>query len=73
MNAPLPESFSLLGDLTRGGVDFAVVGGVAVSLSGFIRATDDVEILISEEPENVPSTSQIGALHRRFRSAIPWI
>jgi len=53
----LAESFSpfekLLVDLARAGVDFAVVGGVAVSLNGFVRATDDVDIIVSEKPENV--------------------
>ena len=57
MPSSTPENFSqyekLLVDLARTGVDFAVVGGVAVSLNGFIRATDDVDILVDESPENV--------------------
>jgi len=43
----------LLADLARAEVDFAVVGGVAVSLNGFVRATDDLDILVNEAPENV--------------------
>lgn len=43
----------LLADLVRGGVEFAVVGGVAISLNGFVRATDDVDILVQEGSENV--------------------
>lgn len=43
----------LLADLVRSGVDYAVVGGVAVSLNGFIRATDDLDILVHEAPENI--------------------
>jgi len=43
----------LLAELARGGVDFAVVGGVAVALNGFVRATDDVDILVHEAPANV--------------------
>src|SRR5206468_11915866 len=39
-----PENYfqfeKLLVELVRAGVDFAVVGGVAVSLNGFVRATD---------------------------------
>jgi hypothetical protein len=55
---PLPaENFSpfekLLVDLAKAGVDFAVVGGVAVSLNGFVRATDDVHIIVSEKRDNV--------------------
>jgi hypothetical protein len=57
MTEPLPENFSpfekLLADLAKAGIDFAVVGGVAVSLNGFVRATDDLDILVSEEPQNI--------------------
>src|SRR5688572_9162247 len=56
------ESFfrfeELLVDLAKAGVDFAVVGGVAVSLNGFIRATEEVDIIISEKPENVSKLLQ---------------
>jgi hypothetical protein len=57
MTEPAPENFSqfekLLVDLAQSGIDFAVVGGVAVSLNGFVRATDDLDILIGDAPENV--------------------
>src|SRR5688500_9453682 len=57
MTEPAPENFSqfekLLVDLARSGVDFAVVGGVAVSLNGFVRATDDLDILVNESRENI--------------------
>ncbi|HEY2328528.1 MAG TPA: DUF6036 family nucleotidyltransferase [Verrucomicrobiae bacterium] len=43
----------LLVELARAGVDFAAVGGVAVSLNGFVRATEDVDILVSNSPENL--------------------
>ena len=56
MNSP-PESFfpyeRLLVALVRGGVDFAVVGGVAVSMNGFVRATEDVDIIVGAAPENL--------------------
>ena len=59
MTPSQPENFfqfeKLLVAIARAGVDFAVVGGVAVSLNGFIRATDDVDILISEDKANVQS------------------
>jgi hypothetical protein len=52
-----PENYfqfeKLLVELARAGVDFAVVGGVAVSLNGFVRATDDVDIIVSEASENI--------------------
>ncbi|HEX4641730.1 MAG TPA: nucleotidyltransferase [Chthoniobacterales bacterium] len=43
----------LLANLARGKVDFIVIGGVAVALNGFVRTTDDVDILIERSPENV--------------------
>jgi predicted nucleotidyltransferase len=52
-----PENFfpyeRLLVALVRSGVDFAVVGGVAVSLNGFVRATEDVDIIVNPAPENL--------------------
>jgi hypothetical protein len=56
MNSP-PESFfpyeRLLVALVSSGVDFAVVGGVAVSMNGFVRATEDVDIIVGAAPENL--------------------
>jgi|ERR1043166_2901764 hypothetical protein len=52
-----PENYfqfeRLLVDLARAGVNFAVVGGVAVSLNGFVRATDDVDIIVNDSPGNI--------------------
>jgi hypothetical protein len=53
----LPESFfpyeKLLVALVRAGVDFAAVGGVAVSMNGFVRATEDVDVIVGPSPENL--------------------
>jgi hypothetical protein len=43
----------LLEELVQKGVEFALVGGLAVSLNGFVRTTDDVDILIDNSSENV--------------------
>jgi predicted nucleotidyltransferase len=43
----------LLVDLARADVRFIVVGGVAVALNGFVRTTEDVDILIDRSPGNV--------------------
>jgi|SRR5438067_4261790 len=43
----------LLVSLVRAKVNFIVVGGVAVALNGFVRTTDDVDILIERSAENV--------------------
>ena len=57
MTPSQPENYfqfeRLLVELARAGIDFAVVGGVAVSLNGFVRATDDVDIIVHESPENI--------------------
>jgi acylphosphatase len=56
MSAPNENFFrfgSLLVELARAGVDFAAVGGVAISLNGFVRATDDVDILVNSSPDNL--------------------
>lgn len=43
----------LLAALTAAGVDFAVVGGVAVIANGYSRLTEDLDILVSDAPENL--------------------
>lgn len=52
-----PESFfpfeRLLAGLSEAGVDFVVVGGLAISLNGYVRSTEDVDILIRNTSGNV--------------------
>ena len=43
----------LLVRLARAEVRFVVVGGIAVSLQGYVRLTEDVDILLDCEEENV--------------------
>lgn len=43
----------ILEALDREGVEFLVIGGVAVGFHGFVRATKDVDIVPSPEPENL--------------------
>lgn len=43
----------LLVSLSAAGIDYAVVGGVAVILNGYIRVTEDVDIIIDERADNV--------------------
>jgi predicted nucleotidyltransferase len=49
-------------ELDREGVEFLVIGGVAVGFHGFVRATKDVDIVPSPEPENLDRLA--GALVR---------
>ena len=43
----------LLAKLARAEVKFIIVGGVAVALNGFVRTTEDVDILIEASADNV--------------------
>lgn len=43
----------LLNELDRHGVDYALVGGVALNVHGIIRATEDIDLFIRADPENV--------------------
>ena len=43
----------LLALLVENNVVFAVVGGVAVCLNGFVRTTDDLDILVEDSPSNI--------------------
>lgn len=43
----------LLDRLVKERVKFALAGGLAVCLNGFVRTTDDVDILIDNSPDNV--------------------
>lgn len=44
---------SLLRALQREGVEYALVGGVAMNLHGIARATEDVDLFIRPEEENI--------------------
>mgnify|MGYP000048753285 CR=1 FL=1 len=48
-----PSFEKLLVLLAEAGVDFIVVGGVAVSIQGYVRLTEDVDLLIDESASNV--------------------
>ena len=50
MNTPYEK---LLAKLARAEIRFIIVGGVAVALNGFVRTTEDVDILLETSLENV--------------------
>ena len=39
--------------LNRGGVEYLVVGGVAMALHGRMRATKDIDVLVPRDVENI--------------------
>jgi hypothetical protein len=54
MPPPIESPFEkLLVKLVRDGVVFTTVGGVAVCLNGYIRLTDDVDLLVEPSPGNI--------------------
>ena len=70
MNAADPIS-RLFAGLNREGVEYVLVGGQAVRLNGFLRATEDVDVLVAGTRENgervkralafLPSSQEIDA------------
>ena len=44
---------SLLGALNEHGVEFVVIGGVAVGAHGFIRGTEDLDVVPDPDPDNL--------------------
>ncbi len=48
-----PSFEKLLVLLAERGVQFVVVGGIAVALQGYVRLTEDVDLLIEDSAENI--------------------
>ncbi len=51
-----PSFEKLLGVLAEAGVQFVLVGGLAVTLQGYVRFTEDVDLLIGSSREDKLST-----------------
>jgi hypothetical protein len=49
----------LLLTLTGAGVDFVVIGGVAVGVHGFVRATEDLDVVPAPESENLDRLARV--------------
>ncbi len=48
-----PSFEKLLVLLADAGVQFIIVGGIAVSIQGYVRLTEDVDLLLEDSRENV--------------------
>ena len=54
MTTLIESSFEkLLVLLVRNEIEFTTVGGIAVCLNGYVRLTEDVDILVSRREENI--------------------
>lgn len=49
----LDQSLQVIAALNLAGVDYVVIGGVAMNLHGLVRATEDLDLFISAEADNV--------------------
>lgn len=49
---------SLLGALNDCGVHFVVIGGVAVGAHGYVRGTEDLDLVPDPDPENLERLTQ---------------
>lgn len=49
----------ILEALTREGVEFLVIGGVAVGFHGYVRATKDVDVVPAPNPSNLERLAQV--------------
>jgi hypothetical protein len=49
----------ILAELTREGVEFLVIGGVAVGFHGYVRATKDVDIVPAPGPQNLERLARV--------------
>ena len=54
-----PSFEKLLVVLADANVDFVLVGGLAVTLQGYVRFTEDVDILIDSNPGNVAKLLEV--------------
>jgi hypothetical protein len=49
----LDDALRVIQSLNDAEVDYVVVGGVAVNLHGLVRATEDLDVFVRPEPENI--------------------
>jgi hypothetical protein len=54
----LDDAMRVIASLNDHGVDYVVVGGVAMNLHGLIRATEDLDVFVRPEAENIERLRQ---------------
>jgi hypothetical protein len=58
-NIPELHLSALLRRLSEGGVDYVVVGGVAVAVQGYGRSTKDLDITYATDPVNLDALGRV--------------
>ncbi|HEX6152013.1 MAG TPA: hypothetical protein VFZ19_00690 [Solirubrobacterales bacterium] len=61
---------SLLEALNTGGVRFVVIGGVAVGAHGYVRGTEDLDLVPDPDPENLSRLTEVLA---KLESTLPTV
>lgn len=49
----IDDALRVIASLNESGVEYIVVGGVAMNLHGFVRATEDLDVFVRPDAENV--------------------
>lgn len=60
----------ILEELNRAGVEFLVIGGVAVGFHGYVRATKDIDVVPAPDPRNLAKLAAVlGILDAQLEGA----
>jgi len=74
---PPLDAEEMLRRLTAGGVDFVVIGGIAMILLGSARLTRDLDIVFGPDPTNVEALGRVlvnlGARLREVHEDVPFV
>jgi hypothetical protein len=62
---------ALLKALTAGKVDFVLVGGVAATIHGSSRLTEDLDVVYSRAPENITRLVKALRSHQPYLRGAP--
>jgi hypothetical protein len=54
----LDDVLRVIASLNAAGVEYVVVGGVAMNLHGFVRATEDLDLFVRPDAENIERLRQ---------------
>jgi len=49
----LDDALRVIASLNEAGVEYVVVGGVALNIHGLVRATEDLDIFVRPDPDNI--------------------
>jgi hypothetical protein len=58
MAGPLDDSLRLIASLNDHGVEYVVVGGIALNVLGIVRATEDLDLFVRPDASNIDRLRQ---------------